>query len=62
VFRLAGGERAIQNQHFRLFPVAETLKMTDIGNFQNFDAVYKKKSNISEMVRVAEILQEIRNV
>jgi len=32
-------------------------KMVEIWNFQNFDAISKSMSNISEKVRVTQILQ-----
>jgi len=43
VFRVARGERAVQDKHFELFTAAETQKMTKIRNFQNFDVNFQKK-------------------
>jgi len=42
VLGLAQGERAVQDEHFELFTVTETLKMAEIWNFQNFDKIYQK--------------------
>jgi len=41
---MARGERAVQGEHFELFTVAESPKMAEIRNFQNFDANFKKNS------------------
>jgi len=62
VLRLAGGERAIKDEHFELFTIVETPKMAEIQRFQFFSAISQKKWNISETVRVTEILQETKNV
>jgi len=42
VLGLAGGERLVQNEHFELSTVAETSKIAEIRNFQNFDKISKK--------------------
>jgi len=57
VLRIARGERAVQDEHFELFTVAEIPKMTELSNFQNLRQVSKTKSFISETVRVTDILQ-----
>lgn len=41
--RSARGERAIQDEYFEFFIVAETPKMAKIS-FQSFDGITKKKS------------------
>jgi len=43
VFRVARGEIAVQDKHFKLFTVVETRKMAEIRNFQNFDVNLQKK-------------------
>jgi len=40
--RLVSGEMAVQEKHFVLFTVAKTPKITEIRNFLNFDAIFKK--------------------
>jgi len=62
VLRLAPSEKVVQDKHFEVFTVAVTQKMTDIEHFENFNTIsekqgnFQKKSNISESVRVTDIL------
>jgi len=43
MLRLARGERAVQEAHFELFTVTETLKLAEIQDFKNLNAISKKK-------------------
>jgi len=48
MLRLARGERAVQDKHFEFFTVAETLKMAEILNFSNFEAIFEIKIKKAE--------------
>jgi len=62
VLRIARGERTVQDDHFELFTVAEIPKIREIRNFLNVEEISTKKLNISETVRITDILQETKNV
>jgi len=59
VLRLVRDERVDQDEHFEFFTVAETPKIVEIRNFQNFDSISK---NISKTTKVTKILQGIKYV
>lgn len=62
MFKLARGEWAVQQEHFKISTVTETRKMVEIQNFKNLYTISEKKSNgrsnISQTVRVTEILEK----
>jgi len=62
VLRLARTESRVQNKHFEFFTVLKTHKITELQNFENLALNFQKKLNISETVRVTEVLQETKNV
>lgn len=51
-------ERAVQDKHFEHFIVAETLKMSEILSFQNFDTISKIHLNISETASYGHLVRE----
>jgi len=47
---------------FVLVTMAETPKMAEIRNFQNVDAIFKKKVGYLGNIRVTVVLQDTKNV